>query len=139
MEDLLKLPEFKTNFKQKLEKLCAQSSVSHVARQTGLGESTIRKYLQGSDPTLSKFEQIVTRTGHSVIWWLQSAQTVQQLWDEIDEVLWEKSEGFTLLYFDDIKLVHPEFGVGRILFTVYQLLSGGCQVDDLLGLFGVKQ
>jgi len=139
MQGILKLPEFKTTFQQKLKKLCAQSSVSHVARQTGLGESTIRKYLKGSDPTLSKFEQIVSRTDHSILWWLKSSQTVQQLWDDIDDVLWEKSEGFTLLYFDDIKLVHPEFGVGRILFTVYQLLSGGCQVDDLLGMFNVKQ
>ncbi|BCE01446.1 helix-turn-helix domain-containing protein [Marinicellulosiphila megalodicopiae] len=131
--------QFKHTFVQNLKKLCDQSSVSQVARQTGIGESTLRKYLNGSEPTLSKFEQIVKHTGHSIIWWLQSNQTVDQLWGSIDQDIWEKSEGFTLLYFEDIKQVHPQFGVGRILFTVYHLLSSGWQIEDLLGLFKVKQ
>jgi len=138
MDDFVYIPSFKRTFQQKLKKLCNQSSISHVARQTGLGESTIRKYLNGSEPSLSKFEQIVSKTEHSLFWWIKSNLSVEQLCNEIDEVLWEKSEGFTLLYFDDIKQAHPEFGVGRVLFTVYQLLSSGWQVDDLLGLFKVK-
>lgn len=56
------------NFTQRLKVLIGEQPVSQFARKVGLGEATIRKYLNGSDPSLSKANQIAMRSNCSLEW-----------------------------------------------------------------------
>lgn len=53
---------------ERLSILIGDQSTSAFARKVGLSESLIRKYLKGSDPSLSKAKQIAQRTGVSLNW-----------------------------------------------------------------------
>lgn len=55
-------------FSDRLRKLIGERSVSEFARTVGLGESLIRKYLKGSEPTLSRAHQIAEATQCSFEW-----------------------------------------------------------------------
>lgn len=55
-------------FKAQLRQLIGNGSVSAFARKVNLGESLIRKYLNGSDPGLSKVVQIALACDVSVEW-----------------------------------------------------------------------
>ncbi|TGG90659.1 XRE family transcriptional regulator [Natronospirillum operosum] len=58
----------KTSFQQRLRTLIGERTVSGFARHVGLSESLVRKYLQGSEPTLSKARQIARRCDVSIDW-----------------------------------------------------------------------
>ncbi|MES2934797.1 MAG: helix-turn-helix transcriptional regulator [Pseudomonadota bacterium] len=55
-------------FADRLAVLIGDSSVSAFARKVGLGEGLIRRYLQGSEPGLSKAERISKATNCSLEW-----------------------------------------------------------------------
>lgn len=55
-------------FSERLRLLIDEQSTSAFARQVGLSESLIRKYLKGSEPSLSKAWQIARRTNTSLYW-----------------------------------------------------------------------
>jgi len=48
------------SFAQRLASLIGQESVSGFARRVDLSEALIRKYLKGTEPSLSKANQIAT-------------------------------------------------------------------------------
>ena len=56
------------SFQQRLRSLIGSRTVSGFAREVGLSESLIRKYLQGSEPTLSKARQIARNCDVSIDW-----------------------------------------------------------------------
>lgn len=60
-------------FSDRLQELIGDSTVSEFARRVGLGESLIRKYLKGSEPTLSRARQIAEAT-HCSLEWLASGE-----------------------------------------------------------------
>lgn len=55
-------------FSNRLLTLIGDGTVSDFARRVGLGESLIRKYLKGSEPTLSRARQIAEATHCSLEW-----------------------------------------------------------------------
>lgn len=55
-------------FADRLRELIGTGSVSAFARRIELGESLVRKYLKGSEPTLSRASQIAQITGCSLEW-----------------------------------------------------------------------
>lgn len=57
-----------TSFSDRLKFLLQDDSVSAFARKVGLSESLIRKYLKGSEPSLSRAEQIARLTNVSLQW-----------------------------------------------------------------------
>ncbi len=57
-----------SNFQTRLRMIIGDKTVSAFARHVGLSESLIRKYLKGSDPSLSRAQQIANRTGCSLNW-----------------------------------------------------------------------
>jgi transcriptional regulator with XRE-family HTH domain len=65
-----KIPLMSTEatFADRLAVLIGDSSVSAFARKVGLGEGLIRRYLQGSEPGLSKAERISRATNCSLEW-----------------------------------------------------------------------
>ena len=60
-------------FSDRLQELIGDSTVSEFARRVGLGESLVRKYLKGSEPTLSRARQIAEAT-HCSLEWLASGE-----------------------------------------------------------------
>jgi transcriptional regulator with XRE-family HTH domain len=55
-------------FADRLKVLIGNSSVSAFARKVALSESLIRKYLKGSEPSLSRAAQIARRTEIELEW-----------------------------------------------------------------------
>lgn len=55
-------------FSDRLKRLIGERTVSEFARSVGLGESLIRKYLKGSEPTLSRAHQIAEATQCTLEW-----------------------------------------------------------------------
>ncbi|AIL73082.1 hypothetical protein VV93_v1c40260 [Vibrio vulnificus] len=56
------------SFAQRLASLIGQESVSGFARRVDLSEALIRKYLKGTEPSLSKANQIAMRANCSLEW-----------------------------------------------------------------------
>lgn len=56
------------SFSERLRQLIGQDSVSSFARRVNLTESLIRKYLSGSEPSLSRALQISLRAPCSLEW-----------------------------------------------------------------------
>ncbi|NVC64287.1 XRE family transcriptional regulator [Vibrio sp. 05-20-BW147] len=56
------------SFAQRLANLIGEESVSGFARRVELSEALIRKYLKGTEPSLSKANQIAMRANCSLEW-----------------------------------------------------------------------
>jgi len=74
------------SFADRLRELIGDSSVSAFARRVELGESLIRKYLKGSEPTLSRANQIADITGCSLEWLASGRGTRDYPVDAVDLV-----------------------------------------------------
>ena len=61
-------PTPESTFAERLAELVGDASVSAFARRVGLSESLIRKYLKGSEPSLSRADQIARRANVSLEW-----------------------------------------------------------------------
>jgi len=57
-----------SNFASRLQILVQETTVSAFARKVGLSESLIRKYLKGSEPSLSRADQIARKANVSLEW-----------------------------------------------------------------------
>lgn len=57
-----------TTFPTRLRELIGETSVAAFSRRVGLGEALIRKYLAGSEPSLSKANQIARQANCSLEW-----------------------------------------------------------------------
>ncbi|WP_104039924.1 helix-turn-helix domain-containing protein [Vibrio hyugaensis] len=56
------------SFAQRLATLIGEESISGFARRVDVSEAMIRKYLKGSEPSLSKANQIAMRANCSLEW-----------------------------------------------------------------------
>lgn len=56
------------SFSQRLKELIGEESTSGFARRVGLSEALIRKYLKGSEPSLTKANQIAMKANCSLEW-----------------------------------------------------------------------
>ncbi|MDE1334077.1 XRE family transcriptional regulator [Vibrio aestuarianus] len=56
------------SFSTRLQELIGEESISGFARRVELSEGLIRKYLRGSEPSLSKANQIAMRANCSLEW-----------------------------------------------------------------------
>lgn len=56
------------SFATRLQELIGEESISGFARRVEMSESLIRKYLKGSEPSLSKANQIAMRANCSLEW-----------------------------------------------------------------------
>lgn len=57
-----------TTFAQRLRELIGETPVSAFARRVGISEGLMRKYLSGSEPSLSKANQIARNSNCSLEW-----------------------------------------------------------------------
>lgn len=56
------------SFSERLKTLIGEESISGFARRVDISEALIRKYLKGSEPSLSKANQIAMRANCSLEW-----------------------------------------------------------------------
>ncbi len=56
------------SFSERLKSLIGEESISGFARRVDISEALIRKYLKGSEPSLSKANQIAMRANCSLEW-----------------------------------------------------------------------
>lgn len=56
------------SFSQRLKELIGEESVSGFARRVDISEALIRKYLKGSEPSLTKANQIAMKANCSLEW-----------------------------------------------------------------------
>lgn len=81
------------SFAERLRVLIGTDSVSAFARRVELGESLIRKYLKGSEPTLSRAQQIAELTGCSLEWLASGRGSPENPTDVIDLVAMKAAIG----------------------------------------------
>lgn len=70
------------SFATRLQELIGEESISGFARRVEMSEGLIRKYLKGSEPSLSKANQIAMRANCSLEWLATVVviSTVRQKW-----------------------------------------------------------
>ena len=112
-------------FQIALKQQTSLTSICAFARLVGLGESTIRKYLAGSSPSLLKFEQIVHRSGLGLSYW--SGHNDEPLM--INQRHWQQSEGFVQLYYEDLIDLHPQLNAKQLQCLIYQQLIQGMSLQ----------
>lgn len=56
------------DFSERMKILIGDRGISQFSRQVGLGESLVRKYLKGSEPSLARASQIAQRANCSLEW-----------------------------------------------------------------------
>lgn len=56
------------SFSERLKSLIGEESISGFARRVDINEALIRKYLKGSEPSLTKANQIAMRANCSLEW-----------------------------------------------------------------------
>ncbi|MGF1734704.1 helix-turn-helix domain-containing protein [Photobacterium satsumensis] len=56
------------SFSERLKSLIGEESISGFARRVDISEALIRKYLKGSEPSLTKANQIAMRANCSLEW-----------------------------------------------------------------------
>ena len=78
-------PETENSFADRLRVLIGHESVSAFSRRVGLSEAMIRKYLNGSEPTLSRANQIA-RQANCSLEWLATGQGFQYRQAEVVEM-----------------------------------------------------
>jgi transcriptional regulator with XRE-family HTH domain len=109
-------------FTNRLRSLIAERSVSEFSRTVGLSESLIRKYLKGSEPSLSRALQIATACQCSLVW-LASGEGLP--FDPIREVDIEAMEAALRIVAaepDQIGLKIPDTETLKRIIGLYQYL-----------------
>lgn len=117
-------------FVSRLKKLIGNDSVSQFARQVGLGESLIRKYLTGSEPSLSKLQQICDHTQADLSWLVGAHDDLQTIVKRINPIFMQRAINKAKTY--------EQSGVSyeQRLLVIYQALQQGIEnVDEQLDAF----
>lgn len=126
-------------FADRLKTLHGDMSVSAFARKVGLNESLIRKYLKGSEPSLSRADQIARRANVSLEWLATGCGYMYRQAEVVDQPALELADallGETLRRSD---LALPELQRMTLVVSVYQFLRTHKKVDGYLDDHGGRQ
>jgi transcriptional regulator with XRE-family HTH domain len=74
-----------STFAERLKYILQDESVSSFARRVGLSESLIRKYLRGSEPSLSRADQIARLANVSLQWLANGGGQLSRQASQVDE------------------------------------------------------
>ena len=121
-----------STFADRLALLIQETTVSAFARKVGLSESLIRKYIKGSEPSLSRADQIARHANVSLEWLAtgcgyqyRQAEVVDQLALGLAHRITEKSLSGQSLHF-------PELEKMTLVVSIYQFLRTHKKTDGYL-------
>ncbi|MCG6305229.1 XRE family transcriptional regulator [Vibrio vulnificus] len=121
------------SFAQRLASLIGQESVSGFARRVDLSEALIRKYLKGTEPSLSKANQIAMRANCSLEWLATGCGYLYRQAEVVDEQAFKKA----YQYVTGQKLNEQEWPNQQQIIAGYQYLRAHKKADVFLDQEGM--
>jgi transcriptional regulator with XRE-family HTH domain len=118
-------------FADRLRALIGDSSVSAFARKAGLGEGLIRRYLSGSEPSLSKAEKISRAANCSLEWLATGANFRYQNAEGVDMAALESAIRLASLVLGAPMIVQ-EGQAMKLVVATYQYLRATRKPDGSL-------
>ncbi|EAR09318.1 helix-turn-helix domain-containing protein [Reinekea blandensis] len=121
-----------STFADRLSELIGDASVSAFARRVGLSESLIRKYLKGSEPSLSRADQIARRANVSLEWLATGCGYMYRQAEVVDQpalALADELVGRTL---QEVRLIPSPLQRMTLTVSVYQFLRTHKKSDGYL-------
>lgn len=126
-------PEYEImSFSERLRELIGQESISGFARRVDLNEALIRKYLKGSEPSLSKANQIAMRANCSLEWLATGCGYLYRQAEIVDMAAYKMAYEFVTTR----PLV--EESKHRNIIAGYQYLRAHKKADNYLDKTGMK-
>jgi len=126
-------------FAARLRILVAESSVSAFARKVGLSESLIRKYLNGTEPSLSRADLIARRVNVSLEWLATGCGYQYRQAEVVDEAaLMVANQIAQQLLSADARELDETQGL-TLLVSIYQFLRAHKKTDGYLDEPGARQ
>ncbi|WP_320822380.1 helix-turn-helix transcriptional regulator [Reinekea sp.] len=119
-------------FAARLRILVAESTVSAFARKVGLSESLIRKYLKGSEPSLSRADQIARTVNVSLEWLATGCGYQYRQAEVVDQAALQAASRITqqCLIAEAVDLADP--ARLTLLVSIYQFLRAHKKLDGYL-------
>ncbi|ANN29039.1 TPA: XRE family transcriptional regulator [Vibrio vulnificus] len=121
------------SFAQRLASLIGQESVSGFARRVDLSEALIRKYLKGTEPSLSKANQIAMRANCSLEWLATGCGYLYRQAEVVDEQAFKMA----YQYVTGQKLNEQEWPNQKQIIAGYQYLRAHKKADGFLDQEGM--
>ncbi|MGY5449420.1 XRE family transcriptional regulator [Agarivorans sp. MS3-6] len=123
-----------SQFSERLQELMGEQSVSGFARKVELNESLIRKYLKGSEPSLSKANQIAQKANCSLEWLATGEGYQYRKAEVVDMEALEKAVELTLAAAEQHDLSVENEKVMKVIVATYQYLRTTRKKDGYFDL-----
>ncbi|RCU50580.1 XRE family transcriptional regulator [Corallincola luteus] len=111
-----------------------EQSVSAFARRVELSESLVRKYLSGSEPSLSKANQIAMKANCSLEWLATGCGYEYRKAEVVDMEALEKSVQLTMTMAEQNDLSVANEKVMKVIVATYQYLRATKKKDGYFDL-----
>lgn len=118
-----------SDFATRLKELMGERSISGFARQVELSESLIRKYLNGSDPSLSKANQIAQKANCSLEWLATGCGYQYRQAEVVDMGALERSISMVMQLCQDKDLDLGNEKQMKLIVAIYQYLRATKKKD----------
>lgn len=126
-------------FAERLDTLRGEASVSAFARKVGLSESLIRKYLKGSEPSLSRADQIARRANVSLEWLATGCGYMYRQAEVVDQPALALADELVSQALSSQSLTPPTLERMTLVVSVYQFLRTHKKTDGYLDQTGGRQ
>ena len=128
-----------SNFAERLSILVQDTTVSAFARKVGLSESLLRKYLKGSEPSLSRADQIARRANVSLEWLATGCGYQYRQAEVVDQPALLLATDITSEGLSSRNLELSEIERMTMVVSVYQFLRTHKKSDGYLDEHGGRQ
>ncbi|NOI65212.1 helix-turn-helix transcriptional regulator [Vibrio sp. 99-8-1] len=121
------------SFSQRLKELIGEESVSGFARRVDMSEALIRKYLKGSEPSLSKANQIAMKANCSLEWLATGCGYLYRQVEVVDMPAYLMAHEAVL----NRNIPEQEQSQHRLVISAYQYLRAHKKADGYLDKQGM--
>lgn len=126
-------------FAARLRILVAETSVSAFARKVGLSESLIRKYLKGTEPSLSRADLIARRANVSLEWLATGCGYQYRQAEVVDQAALRVANQIARQRLNADARELDETQRLTLLVSIYQFLRAHKKADGYLDESGARQ
>lgn len=118
-----------SSFADRMRELIGTHGVSAFARKVGLGESLIRKYLNGSEPSLARANQIAEKANCSLEWLASGVGYQYRKAELVDIKALDTAISFTCEYMSEAKDSVHNLDLMKLIIANYQFLRSTKKAD----------